>query len=69
MKCRYEAVKERVHSDELGEYDTYGIRVTTEIASVPDVSLDGALVDELCRQFNEQGISPLRLLDVIDKSM
>ena len=54
MKCRYEAVKERVHSDELGEYETFGIRVTTEIASVSDVSIDGARVDELCRQFNDR---------------
>lgn len=69
MKCRYEAVKERVHSDELGEYDTYGIRVTTEIASVSDVSIDGAKVDELCRAFNECELSPLCLLDAIDKGM
>ena len=67
MKCRYEAVKERVRTDELGEYETFGIRVTTEIASVSDVSIDGALVDELCRQFNERNLSPLRLLDAIDK--
>ena len=69
MKCRYEAVKERVRSDELGEYDTYGIRVTTEIASVSDVSIDGAKVDELCRSFNERELSPLRLLDAIDKGV
>ena len=69
MKCRYEAVKERVHTDELGEYETFGIRVTTEIASVSDVSIDGALVDEMCRQFNERELSPLRLLDMIDKHM
>ncbi|MBR0442949.1 MAG: hypothetical protein IIX15_01275 [Clostridia bacterium] len=69
MKCRYEAVKERVHSDELGEYETFGIRVTTEIASVSDVSIDGARVDELCRQFNERDLSPLRLLDAIDKGV
>lgn len=69
MKCRYEPVKERLYSDELGNYEAYGIRVITEIATVSDVSQDGEQVDELCRQFNEQGISPLRLLDVIDKNM
>ncbi len=69
MKCRYETVKEKAYTDELGEYRTYGIRVMAEIASVSDVSLDRAVVDELCRRFNEQGLEPLYLLDVIEKSV
>lgn len=73
MKCCYIAVKECLHADELGEYEAWGIRVTTaggeEIATVSDVSPDGALVDELCRSFNERELSPLYLLDVIDKSI
>jgi hypothetical protein len=69
MKCLYVPFIEYKCSDELGEYETFGIRVTTEIASVSDVSIDGALVDELCRSFNEKELSPLRLLDAIDKGM
>lgn len=69
MRCRYETMKEKVHPDEMVEYKTYGIRVMVEIASVSDVSLDKAFVDELCRKFNESELSPLRLLDMIDKSM
>lgn len=73
MKCRYVSIKERLHADELGEYETYGIRVTTEggeeIAAVSDVSPDGCLVDELCRQCNERELSPIYLMDVIEKSI
>lgn len=73
MKCLYVPFMEHRCSDELGEYEAFGIRVTTEsgeeIASVSDVSIDGALVDEMCRQFNESELSPLRLLDMIDKHM
>lgn len=69
MRCRYETMKEKVHPDEMGDYRTYGIRVMVEIASVSDVSLDKAFVDELCRKFNECELSPLRLLDVIDENM
>ena len=68
MKCRYETVKEKVQDDDLGEYRTYGIRVMVEIASVSDVSLDKAFVDELCRRFNACELSPLNLIDMIDKS-
>ena len=69
MKCRYETVRENAHTDELGEYKTFGIRVLAEVASVSDVSPDRAVVDELCRSLNERGISPLELLDVIEKSI
>ena len=69
MKCRYETVRENAHSDELGEYKTYGIRVLAEVASVSDVSSDKAVVDELCRSFNERELSPLHLLGVIEKSI
>ena len=73
MKCRYISFREALCSDELGDYDSFGIRVLTasgeEIAAVSDVSLDEAVVDELCRRCNEQGISPLHLLDVIERSI
>ena len=73
MKCRYISFREALHSDELGDYESFGIRVLTasgeEIAAVSDVSPDGALVDELCRRCNEDAISPLHLLDVIERSI
>ena len=73
MRCRYISIKEHLHADDIGDYESYGIRVTTEsgeeIAAVSDVSPDGALVDELCRQCNERALSPLYLLDVIEKSV
>ena len=73
VKCRYELIKQRMYDEDLGEYDTYGIRVRTEsgeeIASVSDVSPNGSLVDKLCRECNERELSPLYLLGVIERNI
>lgn len=67
---RYVPFKENMHCDEIGNYITFGIKAfdsdNREIMSVPDVSTDETFVIGLCRKCNEQGLSPVHLLYIIE---
>ena len=67
---QYLPFAEHLHSDELGEYDTYGIKAVDAagkvLESVSDVSLDGEFVTELCRKCTENQLHPIHLMDVIE---
>lgn len=66
----YHLLKEILYSDELGEYISFGIQVTNQrgdkVASVSDISTKQDYVEELCRLFNKNNLSPLHLRDVIE---
>ncbi len=65
----YEAVSEKLVSDELGEYVTYGIRCSqnsVEMAFVSDVSVDEKEVKSLVAHFNSDQLDPLHLYDVLE---
>ena len=70
---RYLPVKETASSDELGTYDTWGIRVShitesdsKEIRYISDVSVNYDSVELFTRLCNEQQLDPIHLSDAID---
>lgn len=70
---RYLPIKETAFSDELGTYDTWGIRVShitesdsKEIGYIPDVSVNYGLVEHFTRLCNEGQLDPIHLHDAID---
>lgn len=66
---RYLPFPEKLYSDELGDYLSFGIRATDaaghEICSVSDVSVNGQLVRYYCHLFTLCRLQPIHLLDAI----
>ena len=69
---RYCAVRQRLFSEELGWYVTYGLRVLrarasvwADVAFVPDVSCNEAVAARIARQCTRRQLHPIHLLDVI----
>lgn len=67
---RYLPFKKSMHSDELKDYITFGIKAFSlsgcEIMSVSDVSINEAFVIDLCRKCIDAQLDPIHLLDVIE---
>ena len=68
--ARYKVVREKIYSEDSGEYVTFGIECVDKfgkrVAFCADVSTDGELVRGLCKAFNDGKLSPLHLADVIE---
>ena len=71
-KVRYEVVKQRLYSADLGVYDTYGIIALEhngaewrECAFVSDVSVDPALAKRIAYDCTRYKLSPIHLFDVV----
>ena len=65
----YEAVRHTVISEEIGTYDTYGIRASEggiELIFVSDVSTDGEAVERLATTCTVEQLDPIHLGDVIE---
>lgn len=62
---RYAAIEEELHSDEIGTYVAYGVRMD-ETLSVSDVSLDRAAVENLVERMNDGDLDPVHFFDVIE---
>ena len=69
----YVTFKERLFSDDIGFYDSYGIKATDEsnnnILTVSDVSVNESFVNELCRCFNLYQLDPVHLSDALDNAV
>ena len=68
---RYEPVKEKYYSADIGEYTSYGIRVSEipsgrEVKYFSDVSTDIKRIEKLCALATGGLLSPMHLLDVIE---
>lgn len=70
---RYVPFKEKLHSDELGTYISFGIKVFDSlnclITSVSDVSTNEAFVQDLCEKCTLHQLHPIHLLDVIEDNL
>ena len=70
---RYVPFKEKLHSDELGTYISFGIKAFDSsdclIASVSDVSTDKVFVQDLCEKCTLHQLHPIHLLDVIEDNI
>lgn len=66
----YLPISESFHSDEFGNYISFGIVVQnsagTIITSVSDVSLDEVFVTDLCFECSINQLDPIHLLEVIE---
>ena len=65
----YTAVKQSLHSEELGEYQSYGIRATMEsgeVGFVSDVSTESDFVERLCALCNENQLDPEQLPEIVE---
>ena len=69
----YVTFKERLFSDELGPYTSFGIKAidtsNKSETTVSDVSVNEAFVNELCRSFNLYQLDPVHLSDVLDDAV
>ena len=68
---RYEPKREEHFCEEMGEYISYGIKVSEipsgrEVRYVCDVSTDKGRVEELCRLATEGILDPIHLSYVIE---
>lgn len=66
---QYLPVLEALRSEALGDYVSYGIRVTREgkeINFVSDVTTDREAIEYLCAICTEKGLSVDHLMDVIE---
>lgn len=63
---RYSVIEERLFSEDLGGYTSYGLLVTgAQELRLSDVSPDREFVAALAMQFNELQLSPIHLSEVI----
>ena len=64
----YTTVSEHLSSAELGDYHTYGIRVTSgsETRTVHDISTRRETVDRMAALFNRHRLRPVHLMEVIE---
>ena len=65
----YEAVQHTAISEEIGDYVTYGIRVSEdgrELSFTADVSTDGEAVERLAANCTDGQLAPIHLGDVIE---
>lgn len=68
----YQIFSEVLHSDEFGDYVGYGIMVIggdAVVASVPDISADKRMVENLCRACTKLRLCPRQLGDVVEDSI
>lgn len=67
---QYLPFREELHSDDIGTYVSYGIRVLDShgnmIESISDVSVDKNFVTELCYLWTRHQLSPIHIRDVLD---
>ena len=67
---RYEVVKESIISDEIGIYESFGIKAVNsegkEMIRYDDISLNEHTVIELCEKCNDFQLDPVHLLEVIE---
>jgi len=65
--------KEKLYSDELGSYISFGIKVhdlsNHETKYISDVSVDKALVKKICRRCTLHQLHPIHLYDVIEDNI
>lgn len=70
---RYLPFKERLYSDDLGYYETFGIKVlnenSQEVMSISDVTPDKALITCFCNKCSDEQLSPIHLCEVLDDNL
>lgn len=65
----YVAVKHSLYSDELGKYESYGIKVNADgidVGFIGDVSTEYDVADKLCALCNENQLSPDHLSEIVE---
>ena len=68
----YKVIAERLYSEPLGWYDTYGITCWIEgrqIVYISDVSCDAAWMEAFVAKLNADGLEPVHLMDVVNNSI
>lgn len=66
---RYTAVCEKLYSDELGEYESYGIEIRKNgelVCRVSDISTDKDELERLAELCEREELSPIHIYDVIE---
>jgi hypothetical protein len=67
---QYLPFREELHSDDIGTYVSYGIRVLDSqgnmIESISDVSVDKNFVTELCYLWTRYQLSPIHIQDILE---
>ena len=66
----YIVFSEVLHSDEIGQYISFGIQVQDAnghvIISISDVSTDQSFVSNICDECNSGALDPVHLMDIIE---
>lgn len=65
----YFPFREELYSEELGRYESYGIRVVRHgrvVLRLSDVSTEAARVISLCRRCTKGQLDPIHLRDVLE---
>ncbi|MBQ8850428.1 MAG: hypothetical protein IJ011_08875 [Clostridia bacterium] len=66
---RYEAVREELYSDEIGEYTAYGIAVylgNTRVEFISDLTNDQGEICSLVNKCNENQLDAVHVYDVVE---
>ena len=67
---QYLPFREELHSDDIGAYVSYGVRVIDSqgniTESISDVSVDEKFVTDLCNLWTQYQLSPIHIRDVLD---
>ena len=74
MLYRYSFFEEELFSQYIGNYISYGIKVTTEnddgeqitIDSVSDVSIEREVAEKITELCNQLQLDPIQLFDVVE---
>ena len=67
MKYEYACIEQHLYHEDIGNYISYGIFLTSDTAvRVDDVSTDYEFVKDLVFLLNEHQASPTHLLDIIE---
>ena len=68
MACQYEIIKETAQNEDIGEYETYGIKCLSHDGSIKiisDISTDKKFVFNLVNKFNELDLDIIHFMDAV----
>jgi len=62
----YKCVEQKLHSEYIGDYITYGIEITDENIILNDVSCNKELTEEITTKLNTHQASIINFKDIVE---
>ena len=66
---KYRIIKEKLHSEDVGEYTAYGLEMYAKSGAcyrISDKTVSYFKIRDLCRKCNKLNVSPINIYEIID---